>query len=109
MSSVQNKINLNERTSTFEIFGYDFILDSDFTPFLLEINTNPGLEESSSLIKQLVPRMIDDALRLTIDDLFPTKYIDLAEDEVYKSPFSVDNYDNSDNLWDLVCNVKKKI
>jgi hypothetical protein len=41
---------------------------------LIEINTNPGLEESSPWIKLIVPRMLDDALRLTIDQLFETKY-----------------------------------
>ena len=43
------------------------------------VNTNPGLEESSPWIKLIVPRMLDDALRLTIDHLFETKYdFDLA-------------------------------
>jgi hypothetical protein len=108
MSSVKNKINAFDRHSSFEIFGYDFILDSEFTPFLLEINTNPGLEESSNLIRQLVPRMIEDALRLTIDDMFPTRYIEIEENEQYKSPFPVDNYSETDNLWDFVCSIKKK-
>jgi len=33
-----------------EIFGYDFILDHDLNPWLIEVNTNPCLEESSSLL-----------------------------------------------------------
>ena len=49
-------------------------MDADFNLYLLEINTNPGLEESSPLINKILPRMIDDALRLTIDDIFETKY-----------------------------------
>jgi len=35
------------------------------------VNTNPCLEESSALLKQLIPRMIDDALKLTLDVVFP--------------------------------------
>ena len=31
-----------KRKNIFEIFGYDFIIDEKFQPFLLEINTNPG-------------------------------------------------------------------
>ena len=58
----------------FEIFGYDFILDNDFRPWILEINNNPGLGISSPVIQKLVPRMFDDALRLTIDKVFETKY-----------------------------------
>jgi hypothetical protein len=106
MLAVTSKINIFNRNFCFEVFGYDFILDSDFKPFLLEINTNPGLEESSTLIKQLVPRMIDDALRLTIDTVHATKY---AEDGgKYKSPYSVPEYTNEENLFQLICNIKSQ-
>ena len=74
MRSAKDKINKNHRSFQFEIFGYDFMMDKDFNLFLIEINTNPGLEESSPWIKLIVPRMLDDALRLTIDQIFETKY-----------------------------------
>jgi hypothetical protein len=38
--------------------------------WLIEINTNPCLDESSPLLQHLIPRMIDDALRLTLDKVF---------------------------------------
>jgi len=90
----KNKINGFNRRNCFEIFGYDFILDKDYNPFLLEINTNPGYEESSPLIKMLVPRMIDDALRLTIDKTF-------ERNDKYKniSLFPVDDYRDEENMW----------
>ena len=56
-----------------ELFGYDFIIDQELTPWLIEVNTNPCLEESSGLLKVLLPRMIDDALKLTVDLVFPPK------------------------------------
>ena len=74
MRSVKEKINKNNREYQFEIFGYDFMLDEDFNVFLIEINTNPGLEESSPWIKIIIPRMLDDALRLTLDQIFEPKY-----------------------------------
>ena len=74
MRSVKDKINKNGRNYQFEIFGYDFMLDNDFNVYLIEINTNPGLEESSPWIKVIVPRMLDDALRLTVDQIFEPKY-----------------------------------
>ena len=73
MQSAKDKIK-NNKNYQFEIFGYDFMLDEDFNVFLIEINTNPGLEESSPWIKIIVPRMLDDALRLTLDQIFETKY-----------------------------------
>ena len=106
--SVKYKINPLNRKYTFEIFGFDFMLDYEFNPFLIEVNTNPGLEESSPLIKMLVPRMIDDALRLTVDKLFETEY-DLGDNykytSVYESPFRVDGYRNSDNMFRFVCDL----
>ena len=122
MKSVKTKLNPSERSYSFEIFGYDFIMDSDFNLYLLEINTNPGLEESSPLIKVLVPRMLDDALRLTIDEINETKYsfspcieenstnINKNEDNknLYISPFFVEGYSNTENLWEIVCDLNEK-
>ena len=47
------------------------MIDYLLKPWLIEVNTNPCLEESSGLLKQLVPRMIDDAFKLTLDVVFP--------------------------------------
>ena len=74
MGNVKDKINKNGRNYQFEIFGYDFMLDNDFNIYLIEINTNPGLEESSPWIKVIAPRMLDDELRLTLDQVFEPKY-----------------------------------
>ena len=80
----------------------------NFKLYLLEVNTNPGLEFSSPLIRKILPRMIDDALRLTIDDLFETKYIwemDKNNEFKYISPYPVDNYSGEDNLFHHVCKI----
>ena len=39
-------------------------------PWLIEVNTNPCLEESSRLLAEYMPRMLDDALELTLDTVF---------------------------------------
>jgi tubulin--tyrosine ligase/tubulin polyglutamylase TTLL9 len=52
------------------LFGLDFMLDSDLNCWLIEANTNPCIEESSKLLEMLIPRMIDDMLKLTIDKIF---------------------------------------
>ena len=112
--SVKNKINPMERKYTFEIFGFDFMLDCNFEPFLIEVNSNPGLEESSPLIKMLVPRMLDDALRLTLDKEFGTIY-NFKDNEKhsfdhmipYQSPFHVEGYSDSDNLFRFICDLNE--
>ncbi len=70
----------------------------DLKPWLIEVNTNPCLEESSSLLKQLVPRMLDDAFKLTLDVLFPPINKSLhkvVEDQLFK----VDGYPDAVNMW----------
>ena len=109
MKSSKLLINEKERQYCFEIFGYDFMMDEEKNVYLIEINTNPGLEISSDVIKMLVPRMIDDALRLTIDDIFPCEYDEKWKNEKgdYYSNFPVDGYSNEENLWELICNVNE--
>jgi hypothetical protein len=47
MVAVKKKLNLNERKYCFEMFGYDYIIDADFNTWLIEVNTNPCIEESN--------------------------------------------------------------
>ena len=71
MYSVRKKLDPFKRKHCFELFGYDFILDIDFNVWLIEVNTNPCIEESSELLKILLPRMIEDMLKITVDPIFP--------------------------------------
>ena len=67
------------------------MIDSDFNPWLIEVNTNPCIEESSKLLEALLPRMIDDAFRLTVDPLF--------YGSVSSGKFKVEGYSDAQNLW----------
>ena len=58
MESVRRKINRNQRVHCFEIFGYDFMIDENLKVWLIEVNTNPCLEESSPILEALLPRMV---------------------------------------------------
>ena len=106
MKAVKKNININSRKGSFEIFGYDFMLDEELNPYLIEINTNPGLEISSPLISKLIPRMIDDALRLTIDEVFGTIYsADRYGKDGFVSPFHVDGYSDNENMFELIADL----
>ncbi|CAD8048946.1 unnamed protein product [Paramecium sonneborni] len=71
IKSVYNKIEPYKRNYNFEIFGLDFMIDDKFQPYLIEINTNPCLELSSPLLGRIIPAMVENALRLSIDTLIP--------------------------------------
>ena len=90
------KINMMNRKNCFEIFGYDFMIDEKFNPFLIEINTNPGFEFSSPLINMLLPRLIDDAFKLTIDTDFYLSNLYMNS----PSKFPVDGYSNNENMFE---------
>ena len=103
MKCSKNKINKCDRRLCFEIFGYDFMFDIDYNPYLLEINTNPGLEISSPLIEMLIPRLIDDAFKLTIDKVFLLSQKNI--EKMMKNPLKVGGYDDDENMWEFLCNV----
>jgi len=50
MASARKKLNPNRRKQCFEIFGFDYIIDSELNVWLIEVNTNPCIEESSKLL-----------------------------------------------------------
>ena len=87
-----NKLNPHNNLNSFEIFGYDFMIDDDLNTWLIEVNTNPCIEESSTLLKALIPRMLDDAFRLTLDEIFPN----LGKN---RKVYPVIGYDNEENMW----------
>ena len=45
------------------------MLDKECNPWLIEVNTNPCLEESSAVLQELLPRMLDQTFGLTIDKI----------------------------------------
>ena len=107
MLSACNSINLNKRENCFELFGYDIILDSECNPYLIEINTNPGLEDSSPLIKLLIPRMINDMFKLTIDKIFENDYKYINNNSLScKLNKKTDNQNKTENKVNSVNNIK---
>jgi tubulin monoglycylase TTLL3/8 len=55
------------------------MIDKEFKIYLIEVNTNPCLELSSSLLERIIPSMVDNALklvklsnnRIAVDPMFP--------------------------------------
>ena len=61
--SVYGKMDPHKRINTFEIFGYDFMVDENFKVQLIEVNTNPDISFCCPLLAMLIPNMIDNAFR----------------------------------------------
>ena len=88
MKSVKGKLGMQKHT--FELFGYDFIIDEFLNTILIECNTNPCLEESNTLLKNLLPRMVDDMMNIVMDPLFgPNAGNEEKCKKNYKSKFNL--------------------
>lgn len=54
---------MDRRMSTFELFGADFMISEDFTPWLIEINSSPDLGASTSVTARLCPQCLEDVIK----------------------------------------------
>jgi hypothetical protein len=104
--SVKGKINSCNRKYCYVVLGYDFMIDSEFKAWLIEVNRNPGMVESSSLIRTLIPRMLDEVFRLTLDRIYEPKFTE-NDHFNYKSPYPVDGYSANETVFEFICNLNK--
>lgn len=65
-----SKLNTGNKTQCFEILGYDFMIDTEYKVWLIEVNTNPCLELAGPYLECLIPKMLENAFGLTIDQFF---------------------------------------
>ena len=66
------KIDPLRLMNSFEILGYDFMIDTDFKLSLIEANTNPCLETESPLLARIIPELIENTFKVVLDPLFPS-------------------------------------
>lgn len=71
------------------------MIDCSKHMWLIEVNTNPCIELSNKWLSTIVPRMLDDAFKLTVDRLFVNK--NKPRDE--KSEYPVPGYEDEANMW----------
>lgn len=59
------------RTFTFELYGLDFMIDENYRAWLIEVNNNPCLETSCSLLNRIIPQVVENVVKVAIDPMFP--------------------------------------
>jgi hypothetical protein len=56
---------------SFELLGYDYMINDQFQPSLIEINSNPSLEmQSGPLLMELMPKLVNDTIAVAVDPFF---------------------------------------
>ena len=58
ISLASSKSKVVERQNSFELFGYDFMVDCNGLVWLIEVNSSPDLSFSTATTKELVSQML---------------------------------------------------
>ncbi|XP_023290944.2 tubulin glycylase 3B isoform X1 [Lucilia cuprina] len=60
-----DETNLNE--NSFELYGCDFMLDEQYNPILIEINSTPDLSPSTDVTARICPMVMQDCVKVIVD------------------------------------------
>ena len=66
LTFLQTKSALDCKFGCFEVFGYDFMLDDDCNPQLLEININPALFLDTTVQAEIIPKLVKDMVNISL-------------------------------------------
>ncbi|KAL0214434.1 hypothetical protein P9112_006618 [Eukaryota sp. TZLM1-RC] len=64
LNGYQKRLSTFPPSKCFEIFGYDILLTSDLSPFILEVNSSPSLAIINELDKIIKVSLIQDSVKL---------------------------------------------
>jgi tubulin monoglycylase TTLL3/8 len=65
IKSVQKHVN--HRENSFELLGFDLMVDSNMQPWLLEANTSPAMDYSTAVTEELVKLVLEDTVKVVVD------------------------------------------
>jgi hypothetical protein len=68
--SARSTLNPQKRRNSFELFGFDFMIDEDFRVWLIEVNTNPYIGIHNKGMKHILPEMFASLVKIVVDPLF---------------------------------------
>jgi tubulin monoglycylase TTLL3/8 len=65
LESVQDVVH--NRKNSHEVFGFDLMVDSNFSVWLIEVNSSPCMEYSTQITKKLVKSVMEDTCKVILD------------------------------------------
>eukprot|EP00924_Labyrinthula_sp_SR-Ha-C_P014782 maker-scaffold_43-snap-gene-1.29-mRNA-1 protein AED:0.14 eAED:0.14 QI:0/0/0/1/1/1/3/0/620 len=95
ISCVQNMIET--RKDSFEIYGYDFMISEDFDTLLIEVNSSPAMDYSTSVTETIVKQSLQDLLKVILD---------VKHDKKLKRKSSLDKTIDT-GLWEILLQQKE--
>lgn len=67
LTRVVSTPQVNNRPNSCELYGYDFMIDASWRPWLIEINSSPDFSYSTKVTKRLVKSAAPDIIKTLID------------------------------------------
>jgi len=64
---VATQDQVHGRRKSFELIGYDFMIDDQLNPWLIEVNSSPSMDYSTSVTRKLVKMVLEDTVKVMID------------------------------------------
>jgi hypothetical protein len=58
MRATLGQLVRKQNKQSFEIFGFDFLIDRELNVRLIEANCNPAITEDCPLLSELIPKML---------------------------------------------------
>lgn len=55
IKSVSDMLSSSSKKNSIELFGYDFMIDTDMRSWLIEVNSSPSMDYSTHVTTKLVP------------------------------------------------------
>jgi hypothetical protein len=84
---------------SFELLGYDFMINSEFQTTLIEVNSNPCLEFACPLLEELISSLIEGVFQTAIDRFFPPPSKNTRSKN---AQLSMDSISSSENRFDEI-------
>jgi hypothetical protein len=47
------------------------MIDDNFVPWLIEINTNPCIETGCEILQEIIPDLLENVVKICVDTVFP--------------------------------------
>jgi tubulin monoglycylase TTLL3/8 len=61
------KNGITHRKNSHELFGYDIMVDDQLNAWLIEVNSSPAMDYSTSITERLVKEMSEDLIKVVVD------------------------------------------
>lgn len=96
MLSCQDSLSVCK--NRFELYGCDFILDKEFKPWLIEINSCPDLNHTTHVTAKICPAVVSDIIKVVIDYPGNPKSPTGKFECIYRQPMSTPRYGGAADL-----------